>query len=67
MEKFFGKGVVMKLGDNKGCRVLSILSGFVIVDNVLGVGGYFKGRIIEIYGFESLGKMIVVLYVIVEV
>lgn len=67
MEKFFGKGVVMKLGDNIGCWVLIILIGLVILDNVLGVGGYFKGWIIEIYGFESFGKIIVVFYVIVEV
>ena len=42
MEKSFGKGAVMKLGDNKGRRVSSTSSGSVTVDNALGVGGYLK-------------------------
>ena len=56
MEKSFGKGAVMKLGDNKGRRVSSVSSGSVTLDNALGVGGYPKGRIIEIYGPESSVK-----------
>ena len=46
----------MKLGDNKRSQVSSTSSGSVTVDNALGVGGYPKGRIIEIYGPESSGK-----------
>ena len=67
MEKSFGKGAVMKLGDNKGRRVSSTSSGSVTVDNALGVGGYPKGRIIEIYGPESSGKTTVALHAIAEV
>ena len=67
MEKNFGKGAVMKLGDNKGRRVSSTSSGSVTLDNALGVGGYPKGRIIEIYGPESSGKTTVALHAIAEV
>ena len=67
MEKSFGKGAVMKLGDNKGRRVSSVSSGSVTLDNALGVGGYPKGRIIEIYGPESSGKTTVALHAIAEV
>lgn len=66
MEKSFGKGAVMKLGDNKGRRVSSTSSGSVTLDNALGVGGYPKGRIIEIYGPESSGKTTVALHAIAE-
>ena len=57
----------MKLGDNKGRRVSSVSSGSVTLDNALGVGGYPKGRIIEIYGPESSGKTTVALHAIAEV
>ena len=67
MEKSFGKGAVMKLGDNKGRKVSSTSSGSATVDNALGVGGYPKGRIIEIYGPESSGKTTVALHAIAEV
>ena len=48
MEKSFGKGAVMKLGDNKGRRVSSTSSGSVTLDNALGVGGYPKGRMFSV-------------------
>lgn len=67
IEKNFGKGVIMWMGDVVQMIILMILSGLLVLDDVLGVGGYLCGWIVEIYGFESLGKMIVVLYVVVEV
>src|SRR5699024_653257 len=67
MEKSFGKGAVMKLGDNEARKVSSVSSGSVTIDNALGVGGYPKGRIIEIYGPDSYGKTIVALHFIAEV
>ena len=67
MEKSFGKGAVMKLGDNKARKVSSVSSGSVTLDNALGVGGYPKGRIVEIYGPESSGKTTVALHAIAEV
>src|SRR5574341_613352 len=66
MEKSFGKGAVMKLGDNEARKVSSVSSGSVTLDNALGVGGYPKGRIIEIYGPESSGKTTVALHAIAE-
>ncbi len=65
MEKSFGKGAVMKLGDND--HVSTTSTGSVTLDNALGVGGYPKGRIIEIYGPESSGKTTVALHAIAEV
>ena len=56
IEKQFGKGSIMKLGDNKHMKVDVCSSGCLSLDIALGVGGYPKGRIIEIYGPESSGK-----------
>ena len=56
IEKQFGKGSIMKLGDNKHMKVDVCSSGCLSLDTALGVGGYPKGRIIEIYGPESSGK-----------
>ena len=56
IEKQFGKGAIMKLGDNKHMKVDVCSSGCLSLDIALGVGGYPKGRIIEIYGPESSGK-----------
>lgn len=67
MEKSFGKGAVMKIGENKDRRVSSVSSGSVTLDHALGVGGYPKGRIIEVYGPESSGKTTVALHAIAEV
>ncbi|WP_411844103.1 recombinase RecA [Salinicoccus sp. HZC-1] len=64
MEKSFGKGAVMKLGDDVGRRVSTVSSGSITLDRALGVGGYPKGRIIEVYGPESSGKTTVALHAI---
>lgn len=56
MDKTYGKGSVMKLGDGAVVDIDVISSGSVTLDIALGVGGFPKGRIIEIYGPESSGK-----------
>ena len=56
IEKNYGKGSIMKLGDDKIEDIDVIPSGSISLDVALGVGGYPKGRIIEIYGPESSGK-----------
>ncbi|MCT8139886.1 recombinase RecA [Anaerobacillus sp. CMMVII] len=67
IEKQFGKGSIMKLGEQAGQRVSTTSSGSLALDIALGVGGYPKGRIIEIYGPESSGKTTVALHAIAEV
>lgn len=67
MDKMFGKGAVMKLGDDPGRKVKTTSSGSITLDRALGVGGYPQGRIIEIYGPESSGKTTVALHAIAEV
>ncbi|MBP3765903.1 MAG: recombinase RecA [Bacilli bacterium] len=66
IEKQFGKGSVMKLGDNEHLDIETIPSGCLSLDIALGVGGYPKGRIIEIYGPESSGKTTFALHAIAE-
>lgn len=66
IEKEFGKGSIMKLGDRPTVSVDVIPSGSLLIDNILGVGGYPKGRIIEIYGPESSGKTTLALSAIAE-
>ena len=66
IEKQFGKGSIMKLGDNKHMKVDVVSSGILSLDIALGVGGYPKGRIIEIYGPESSGKTTFALQAIAE-
>ena len=67
LEKQFGKGAVMLLGDNHHAEVEVSSSGSLALDLALGVGGYPKGRIIEIYGPESSGKTTFALHAIAEV
>ncbi len=67
LDKTYGKGTVMKLGDNAIEEMEVIPSGSVTLDLALGVGGYPKGRIIEIYGPESSGKTTLAIHAIAEV
>ncbi|NLB48426.1 MAG: recombinase RecA [Erysipelotrichia bacterium] len=66
IQKLFGKGAVMRLGDRQSVDVDAIPSGSLLIDEALGVGGYPKGRIIEIYGPESSGKTTLALHAIAE-
>ena len=66
IEKQFGKGSIMKLGESKHMEVEVVSSGSLALDIALGVGGYPKGRIIEIYGPESSGKTTFALHAIAE-
>lgn len=66
IEKQFGKGSLMKLGDRPIFKVETIPSGSIVLDEALGVGGYPKGRIIEVYGPESSGKTTLALHAIAE-
>ena len=67
IEKQYGKGSIMRLGDTANVDVDAISSGSLLVDRALGVGGYPRGRIIEIYGPESSGKTTLALHAIAEV
>ena len=67
IDKQFGKGSLMKLGDAQGTLDVEVIpSGSLLLDEALGVGGYPKGRIIEIYGPESSGKTTLALHAIAE-
>jgi recombination protein RecA len=66
LEKTYGKGAVMKLGDDAVEAMEVIPSGSVGLDSALGIGGYPKGRIIEIYGPESSGKTTLAIHAIAE-
>lgn len=67
IDKQFGKGALMKLGDSTTDRsVQAISSGSILLDEALGVGGYPRGRVVEIYGPESSGKTTLALHAIAE-
>lgn len=66
IEKDFGKGTIMKLGDQPKWDVQVIPSGSISLDNALGIGGYPRGRVIEIYGPESSGKTTLAIHAIAE-
>ncbi|MBR3061114.1 MAG: recombinase RecA [Exiguobacterium sp.] len=67
IEKQFGKGSIMRLGENTDQQVSVIPSGSIALDVALGAGGYPRGRVIEVYGPESSGKTTVALHAIAEV
>jgi len=66
IEKQFGKGSIMKMGDNLSMNVEAISTGSLALDMALGVGGLPKGRIVEVYGPESSGKSTLALHVVAE-
>jgi len=66
LDKTYGKGVVMKLGDSPVEEIDNIPSGSLTLDIALGIGGYPKGRIVEIYGPESSGKTTLAIHAIAE-
>ena len=66
IERNYGKGSIMRLGENLGVMVESIPTGSLSLDLALGIGGLPKGRIIEVYGPESSGKTTLALHVVAE-
>ena len=66
IEKQFGKGAIMRLGDNQAMDIESISTGSLSIDIALGIGGLPCGRVVEIYGPESSGKTTLTLQVIAE-
>ena len=66
IEKQFGKGAVMKLGENTAMNVEAIPTGSLALDAALGIGGIPRGRVIEIYGPESSGKTTLALHCVAQ-
>ena len=66
IEKDFGKGTIMKMGDKPELEVSTIASGSIALDHALGIGGYPRGRVIEIYGPESSGKTTLAIHAIAQ-
>src|SRR5690554_5384045 len=66
IEKSYGKGSIMRLGDRVADEVPAISSGSIALDVALGIGGYPRGRVVEIYGPESSGKTTLAIHAIAE-
>ena len=66
IEKDFGKGAIMRLGDDSRPPIQAISSGNIAINAALGIGGFPRGRVVEIYGPESSGKTTVALHAIAE-
>ena len=66
IERTYGKGSIMRLGENAGIVVDAIPTGSLSLDIALGIGGVPRGRIIEIYGPESSGKTTLALHIVAE-
>ena len=66
IEKDYGKGTVMKLGEQPKWEISTIPSGSIALDHALGIGGYPRGRVVEIYGPESSGKTTLAIHAIAE-
>ena len=66
IEKDYGKGTIMKLGEQPKWDISVIPSGSIALDHALGIGGYPRGRIIEIYGPESSGKTTLAIHAIAQ-
>ena len=66
IEKTFGKGSIMKMGENLNMSIEAISTGSLALDMALGLGGVPKGRVVEIYGPESSGKSTLALHIVAE-
>ncbi|MHB8512953.1 MAG: recombinase RecA [Actinomycetota bacterium] len=66
IEKQFGKGSIMRLGENEHMKIGTIPTGSIAIDQALGIGGVPRGRIIEIFGAESSGKTTIALHIVAE-
>src|SRR4051794_20607466 len=66
IEKQFGKGAIMRLGDTRFSQIEAISTGSISLDIALGVGGLPRGRVVELYGPESAGKSTLALHVVAE-
>ncbi len=67
IKKNFGKGSIMRMGDKVDTQISTVSTGSLALDNALGVGGYPRGRIIEVYGPESSGKTTLALHAVAEI
>ena len=67
IEKNYGKGAIMRMGQKVDTQISTVSTGSIALDTALGVGGYPRGRIVEIYGPESSGKTTVGLHAVAEV
>ncbi len=67
IEKNFGKGTIIKMGENPKMNVSAVSTGSISLDMALGIGGLPRGRIVEVYGPESSGKTTLTLHAIAEV